>query len=357
MNDLIDLFSQITVVFLGIFIEAVPFLLLGTLASGLVEVFFNQEELTRLIPRRPVLAALTGSLLGLFIPVCECGVVPLTRRLFQKGIPTAAGISFLLAAPVLNPVVIASTYAAFGLGPVFWGRLGLTLGIAVITGLVFSRQTDLKMILIDGVKDPALSAKTSVAVQNPPLPPLRKGGKNPPTLFSYPPFEGGVGGDSLLGASGRSGGEIPCELILAQTGTPTLSARFRRAALIAGDEFFEMGRYLVIGALLAALLQTLVPQTFLAGLGRGPVLSVIVMAAIAVLLSVCSTVDAFIALAFVGRFASGALLSFLVYGPMVDIKSTLMFARVFRRRSVVYLVLLPLLLTLVSTAVWNLLFP
>jgi len=92
----------------------------------------------------------------------------------------------------------------------------------------------------------------------------------------------------------------------------------------------------------------------LAALGRGPVLSVVAMAAIAVLLSVGSTVDAFIALAFVGQFANGALLSFLVYGPMVDIKSTLMFARVFRRRSVVYLVLLPLLLTLVSTAVWNL---
>ena len=78
------------------------------------------------------------------------------------------------------------------------------------------------------------------------------------------------------------------------------------------------------------------------------------MAAIAVLLSVCSTVDAFIALAFIGQFPTGALLSFLVYGPMVDIKSTLMFSRVFRRRSVVYLVLFPLLLTLLFTAGWNL---
>jgi len=81
--------------------------------------------------------------------------------------------------------------------------------------------------------------------------------------------------------------------------------------LIAGDEFFEMGRYLVIGSLLAAGLQILVPQPVLTALGRGPVFSVIVMAAIAVLLSVCSTVDAFIALAFVGQFATGALLSFL----------------------------------------------
>jgi uncharacterized membrane protein YraQ (UPF0718 family) len=304
MNAAFDLFSQVAAVFLGIFIEAVPFLLLGTLASGLVEVFFDQEELARLLPRQPLLAALTGCLLGLFIPVCECGVVPLTRRLFQKGAPPAVGLSFLLAA-VINPVVIASTYAAFGFSPVFWGRLGLTLAIALITGLVFSRQADVNQLL-----------RT----------PLQ-----------------------------------PAPLVLAEAIAPPqkapVTARLRKAALIAGDEFFEMGRYLVIGSLLAALLQILVPQPVLTALGRGPVLSVVAMAAIAVLLSVCSTVDAFIALAFVGQFANGALLSFLVYGPMVDIKSTLMFARVFRRRSVVYLVLLPLLLTLVSTAVWNLVAP
>ena len=306
MSHVIDLLSQFTSVFLGIFIEAVPFLLLGTLASGLVEVFFDREELARILPRQSVLAALTGSLLGLFLPVCECGVVPLTRRLFQKGVPSAVGISFLLAAPVINPIVLASTYAAFGFSPVFWGRIALTLGVALITGLVFSFQPDVNQILRD------------------PLP-------------AQPP-------------------EVP--LVLHPVDPPAavpVGGRLRRMVVIAGDEFFEMGRYLVIGSMLAALLQTFVPQQFLASLGHGPVLSVIVMAAIAVLLSVCSTVDAFIALAFIGQFPTGALLSFLVYGPMVDIKSTLMFTRVFRRRGVIYLVFLPLLLTLLSTALWNML--
>jgi len=308
MTNLFDLLSQFTSVFLGIFIEAVPFLLLGTLASGMVEVFFDQEELARLLPRQPLLAALTGSLMGLFLPVCECGVVPLTRRLFQKGVPSAVGISFLLAAPVINPVVIASTYAAFGFSPVFWGRLGLTLGVAVITGLVFSLQPDVNQILRDPVPVPVRLTDLPLVV-------------SPVTLAAAVP----------------------------------LGQRLRRMVVIAGDEFFEMGRYLVIGSLMAALLQTFVPQQVLASLGRGPVLSVVVMAAIAVLLSVCSTVDAFIALAFIGQFPTGALLSFLVYGPMVDIKSTLMFTRVFRRRGVIYLVFLPLLLTLVSTALWNIL--
>ena len=305
MSFVIDLLSQFTAVFLGIFIEAVPFLLLGTLASGLVEVFFDREELARILPRQPFLAALTGSLLGLFLPVCECGVVPLTRRLFQKGVPSAVGISFLLAAPVINPVVIASTYAAFGFSPVFWGRIALTLGVALVTGLVFSLQPDINQILRDPLPVHAHDAPLVVSLD-------------------------------------------------AQPAIAPLGQRLRQVVIIAGDEFFEMGRYLVIGSMMAALLQTFIPQQVLAALGRGPVLSVVVMAAIAVLLSVCSTVDAFIALAFIGQFPTGALLSFLVYGPMVDIKSTLMFTRVFRRRFVVYLVLLPLLLTLVSTALWNL---
>lgn len=308
MSNFLDLVSQFAAVTLGIFIEALPFLLLGTLASGLVEVFFEREEIARLLPRQPILGALTGSLMGLFLPVCECGVVPLTRRLFQKGAPTAVGISFLLAAPVINPVVIASTYAAFGGGPVFWGRLGLTLLVAVLTGLVFSRQPDVNQLL----REPVSADEPGLVV-------------------------------------------LQMNAVIPTVGVVTLGQRLRRVAVIAADEFFEMGRYLVIGSLLAALLQTLVPQPVLAALGRGPVLSTIAMAAIAVLLSVCSTVDAFIALAFIGQFPTGALLSFLVYGPMVDIKSTLMFIRVFRRRGVVYLVLFPLLLTLLFTVSWNLL--
>jgi len=115
---------------------------------------------------------------------------------------------------------------------------------------------------------------------------------------------------------------------------------------MAGDEFFEMGRYLIIGSLLAAAMQTLVSQDVLLALGRGPVVSVIVMQGLAFLLSVCSTVDSFLALAFAGTFTTGSILAFLTFGPMVDIKSTLMFAGVFKRRVVLYLILLPLLLTM-----------
>src|SRR3954447_8624456 len=108
--------------FLGVFIDASPFLLLGSLASGLIEVFVSRTVLTRFIPRNAVLAAAAGTVLGFVFPVCECGVVPVTRRLYAKGLPVSVGVAFLLASPVMNPIVLASTWIAFGPGPVLIGR-------------------------------------------------------------------------------------------------------------------------------------------------------------------------------------------------------------------------------------------
>src|SRR2546421_11879662 len=126
--------------FLGIFIEAVSFLLLGTIISGLIAVFVNNDDLARVIPRNPIAATIVGSMLGFIFPVCECGVVPVTRRLYQKGLPVSVGITFLLAAPVMNPIVLASTYAAFGWGPVLIGRFVISWIMAVTVGLLFTLQ-------------------------------------------------------------------------------------------------------------------------------------------------------------------------------------------------------------------------
>jgi len=289
--------STLTTIFLGIFIEAAPYLLLGTLASGIVEIFFSPEEIIRFSPRQPGLAAGLGSLLGLFFPVCECGVIPLTRRLLAKRMPAVMGLTFLLAAPVLNPIAIASTYSAFGSGPVFWGRLAATAFIAILTGLSFSRY-------------PAV------------LSPVVR------------PFPAPVVGESP-GGSPRS--------------------KWVRVALHAGDEFFEMGRYLVLGASLAALMQTFLPRQALLSLTQGPVVPVLVLMLLAVLLSVCSTVDAFIALAFTGIFPPGAILAFLVFGPMVDIKSAWMYLRAFSPWVVLRLLLFPLVLSIIIGVLVNLL--
>ena len=130
-------FQTFVTIFLSLFIEAAPFLLAGSIVSGIIAVYVNQGMVERFIPSHPVLAALAGAGLGFVFPVCECGVVPVTRRLYGKGLPLPVGIAFLLAAPVINPVVIFSTYAAFGWGPVLWGRVAFSMLVAFTVGLIF----------------------------------------------------------------------------------------------------------------------------------------------------------------------------------------------------------------------------
>jgi uncharacterized membrane protein YraQ (UPF0718 family) len=293
-----DKLNVFATVFLGIFVEAIPYLLLGTLASGLVEVFIDRDQMSKWISHRPVTAAVGGAFMGMIFPVCECGVVPLTRRLFNKGLPLSAGISFLLAAPVLNPIVVLSTAAAFGWGNMLFWRMGISLIIAIVVGLVFSVE-----------KDPANVLR--------------------PVLN--------------LAHEHDHSHEI----------NASFAEKIRQALLITADEFFEMGRYLILGAMLAAGLQTFIAQSSLLAIGSGPVLSVLVMLAVAILLSICSTVDAFVALGFMGTFSFGSVLSFLVFGPMVDIKSIIMYLQVFRRRPVTYLVAIPFMMSLLAGVLFN----
>jgi hypothetical protein len=314
-----DLLQNYATIFLGIFIEAAPFLLLGSLASGLISEFVKADDLARFMPRNKVPAAIVGSLMGMVFPVCECGVVPVVRRLYQKGFPLSAGIAFLLGAPVLNPVVIASTYAAFGLSPIFWARIILTFVIAVGVGLVFSVQVNPIRVL----------RPVSLA-------PLM-GGKDDRRQTTDDGIRSSVVGH-------------PSSVV----GRPSFAIRLQNAFNVAADDFFDTGRYLVVGILVATTLQVFVSQSALVGLARGPVLSVIALELLAFVISVCSTVDAFIALSFVNTFSIGAIVAFLVFGPMVDIKSTMMFLGIFRRRVVLYIVILTFLATTLAGVFINL---
>jgi uncharacterized membrane protein YraQ (UPF0718 family) len=303
--NLPDLLQTYVTRFLGIFIEAIPFLLLGAFASGVIAVFVTPDDMARIIPRNKLLATVMGTLLGMIFPVCECGVVPVVRRLYQKGLPTPAGIAFILGAPVLNPIVIASTYAAFGFSSVFWARIGFSFLVAMSIGLVFSVQPNLIKVLRPASLAPIMGGSTDL---------------------------------------------IPAGAI--HVDTP--ARKLQRSIAVGADEFFDVGRYLVIGALISTTLQTLVPQQWLIGIGTSPVTSVIALCLLAFVLSVCSTVDAFLALSFVNTFTNGSIIAFLVFGPMVDIKSTIMFLGVFRRRVVLYLVLLPLFAAVLIGLVINL---
>ena len=225
--------------FLGIFIEAIPFLLLGTVASGLIENFISTDDIARWMPRNPIVATLVGTFMGFLFPVCECGVVPVVRRLYAKGLPMSVGVTFLLAAPAINPIALVSTYVAFGFGPVLVGRFVFTAIIALSVGLVF-----------------AFAARPQDVLR-------------PTTLI---PVMGG-------GGEIAAGDVIP---LYARAPRKPLLIGMRDAIVLAGDEFYEMGRYLILGSLVAAAMQTLISQDVLLALGRGPVISVIVMEALCV---------------------------------------------------------------------------
>lgn len=303
--------SQVFVIVLfSILLEAFPFILVGALAASVIEVLVSPEQVQRLMPRNRFLAVAIGSVLGALFPVCECGVVPVVRRLVRKGVPLPAAVSYLLAAPIVNPVVIASTVIAFQgrpesvLVPVL--RVALGVGIAIVVGLLVGRLGAARDLLTE-----AASAAVPAGEEDPPA-------ESASAAASAPP----------------AGGWARLEAVLTHA---------------AGD-FVDVGRYLVLGSLIAASMQTFVPRQVLLSLGGNLAASVGVMMALAFVLSLCSEADAFVASSFV-QFSTAAKLSFLVLGPMLDIKLIMMYLGVFRRRLIVVLIGSVLLLNFVVAVV------
>jgi uncharacterized protein len=226
-------------------------------------------RITRL-PRPMQLPA--AALSGIAFPVCECGSVPVARRLVSKGLAPSAAVTFMLAAPILNPVVVASTFVAYRGRDSLWtmvlGRMGLGFIVAMAVGWVVGN--------------------------------VRKG--------------------DLLRARPADDEDV------ADEDEPRWSRFFGH---LSGD-FVFMGRFLVMGAAIAAAVQTFVPQSVIDGVAGTPVLDLVAMMALAFLLSLCSESDAFVAASFV-QFGPAAQLSFLVFGPMVDMKLAALYAGTYSR--------------------------
>jgi uncharacterized protein len=260
------------IVFGSLLVEAVPFVVLGAFVSAAIEVFVPASAFTRIgrLPR--AVQAPAAALAGVTFPVCECGSIPVARRLVAKGLAPSAAVTFMLAAPIVNPVVVASTFVAYRGRDTLWvmvaGRFVLGLVVAMAVGWVI-------------------------------------GARRPEELLRR-----------ITSIEGHEveGGE----------------ARWRRFfAHLAGDATF-MGRFLILGAAIAATIQTFVPQTIVDGLASLPVLSLVAMMALAYLMSLCSESDAFVAASFVS-FGPGPQLAFLVFGPMVDTKLTALYLGTYSR--------------------------
>lgn len=271
----VETLLQLNTIFISIIIEALPFILIGVLISGIIQIFVSEEFIAKIMPKNPILAILFASLVGSIIPACECGIIPITRRLILKGVPLPASIAFMLTGPIINPVVIFSTYVAFGNS---WRMVILRSLVALVCSILVG------LALQKTVKQSPL--KNHVVEHT-----------------HYHSFKGRI------------------------------EAMFKHSI----DEFFSVGKYLVIGSFIAAAVQTFVKTSTLVSIGHGQASSHLVMMGLAYILSLCSQADAFVAASFRNSFSEGSILAFLVFGPMLDIKNTLMLLSTFKAKFVILL--------------------
>jgi len=283
-------FPDFCYAFLSVLLEGVPFILLGTLISGLIDQFLPARLMARLLPRNVFLGACVSGLLGLIFPMCECGVVPVIRRLIAKGLPVSNAITYMLAAPIVNPIVAVSTYVAFsGQGPAEMTSHRLLVGfvVAVIVGLAV-HHLSLKSVLRPAVLESALA----------------------------------------FGASAESASR-----------PESFRLRLAAALRVAVADFLDVMRFFIIGVAVAATFSTGVNQEVILPLALNPWLATGSLMGFAMILSLCSTSDAFVAASSLAAFPFAAKLAFLVFGPMMDLKLLFVYSSVFRPRFVVGLLI------------------
>mgnify|MGYP001791609911 CR=1 FL=1 len=335
-------------IFLSLLVEAIPFLLMGVLFSSMLLFFVDERALVEKVPKNPMIAAICGSLLGFLFPVCECGNVPVARRLITQGAPTPFAIGFLLAAPTINPIVIWVTWVAFRDQPeIVVLRVVFSLFIATIIGYVFSFQKDLTPIV-----QPTLARYLKF---NRPKKALAK--RNEQELEAAVPSILKPG-TYLLG--GKLGGQAVRMETAMEATLPAYSQskpfwdKMRLVTENSIQELRELGAVLVLGSAIAAAIQVLAPRELILSLGIGPIVSILTMLVLATVVSICSTVDSFFALSFASSFTGGSLLAFLVFGPMIDLKGIGLMLSIFKPKAVIYLFVLAAQLTFLFCLIVNL---
>ena len=286
-------------IFQGLLLEAIPFLLLGVTIAGLARWLVPQTAWVRRLPSHPLLAPIVGALMGFALPACECGNVPVARRLLASGAPMGTAFGFLFAAPVLNPIVLASTWAAFP--DQHWLLVARPLGAFVLAVL-------LSLLLVQLPENDLLDrVLLSERRMNQPL--------------------------SRIGLLERSTGLIGAEA------TPQAITTASKPSGIdvleqSSREFLSLLALLILGCGIAALVQTWLPRSWLLAIGTAPTASILALMLLAIVVSVCSSVDAFLALGFAATVTPGALLGFLLLGPVVDLKLAGLFTVLMRPRAI-----------------------
>lgn len=279
----------------SVLIESLPFVMLGVLLSIVVQVWVPPGAIERWMPRTPWLRRAVLSLFGVVIPVCECGNVPFARGLLMRGFSVPETLTFLIAAPIVNPIVILTTHQAFGFDDgILIARVVGGFVIANLIGWLYSRHPSPDALLTDRFRD-------------------------------------------------------TCELVVHEPGS-----RVRRSLAQFVIELRAVMPALVIGSGVAGAVQVLVPRDALLAIGSDPALSIVAMMALAMVVSICSNVDSFFALSFASTFTPGSIVAFLLVGPLVDVKMLALLRTTFTTRTLAGMVVVVLLAAFAMGTVVNL---
>ncbi|HEO6598167.1 TPA: permease [Streptococcus agalactiae] len=276
-NQLPDSVLQWFAIFMSIIIEALPFVLLGTILSGIIEVFITPDIVNKFLPKNKFLRVLFGTFVGFVFPSCECGIIPIINRFLEKKVPSYTAVPFLATAPIINPIVLFATYSAFGNSIRFLilRFVGATI-VAIALGVMLAFLVDDNILKEDA---------------------------KPTHFHDY------------------SDKKWYQKIFL--------------ALAHAIDEFFDTGRYLVFGTLIASAMQIYLPTRVLTTIGHSPITAILVMMLLAFILSLCSEADAFIGASLLSTFGIAPVMAFLLIGPMIDIKNLMMMVNSFKTRFIV----------------------
>lgn len=267
-----EIIKNVSIIFMSIFLESLPFLLLGALISAIIETFVSNDTMVKIIPKNKILGSIVGVFLGFFLPACDCAVIPVSKRLIKKKVPINVAVSFMLASPIINPVVLLSTYYAFyKTNPeIFWYRLLFGIIIALLIGIIIGIIFGNKEVIKSGIEEDDHCCSCDEHHHH-----HKKDNK--------------------------------------------LVSIFKHTAI----DMFEVVKYLMFGAMLASLVQVLLPRNVLVMFNDNPAVSVIALMLFAYLISLCSTSDSFVGKSLLSSFPKSAIIGYLLLGPMIDIKNTI----------------------------------
>lgn len=282
-----SIFSKVSVIFISLVIESTPFILFGSLLPSIFQNFNIINKIKNIKIKNNTVKIIMSSFIGFFMPVCDCGTVPLLKGFIKSGMSKGQAVTFMLSAPIVNPICILSTWYAFSeMRYMVILRILISEIVAVSTGIIIDKYENIKMVANEGVY---------------------------------------------------------CNCFIYGTESNSIYNKIKGVFLQSADDFVNTMRYVIIGALLSSILQSFITVNNISV--SNVVIQVLIMIGAAFLISNCSTSDAFIGRSFLSNFTAPSVLGFLVFGPMIDIKNFILLINSLNKAFVLKLILIVFTLT------------